>query len=371
MKKTIRILGIITFLAGIAVFIVQCKKDDSTKYVKVYGTVTLNDATVADGAIVILSKTANAADVIAKTITDTAGKYTITGINEGAYFLSAKYEPSNNNNLKSAGTVILTGPEAEVKVSGDTKADFVINALAPSGTAIIDITNGWIYDATHSTIEFQFPFDGTNAVFTGHFATTGLDVLHFDEANPANTHISAWVDITSVETGAPSNPCEHGRDGITGCIVSTLKVQKDKADTVQNYCSNDSVLTNWPNETLVSFDLWGTGTSTTTYKKQHSIVNNTGVATFKITSVTAYGTGYVAKADFTFAGVTKSVNLYFNYLEGYSKDNTAGTSNVKYVSLYGFFKFAALSDFGISSGHIGVSDVTVKISVQLNKTTPK
>jgi len=375
MKKKIRIFGIVTFLTlSIAIFIVQCKKDNSTNYVKVYGIVKLADSTIADGAIVILSKAANAADVVAKTITDATGNYSIIGIQEGSYFLSSIYEPSNNNNLKSAGTVKLTGPEQQITVSGDTKADFVINSMAPTGTAIIDIKDGWVYDSIHSTIEFQFPFDGVNALFTGHFTHTGLDVLHFDEANSANTQISAWADIASVETGAPSNPCQHGRDGITGCIVSTLKVLKDKADTVNNYCSNGSVITNWPNETRIPFDLWGTGLSTTTYSKQHSIIGKTGVATLKITSVTIYGTGYEAKADFSFAGVAKSVNLYFNYLEGYSKDGTDSKSNpinTKYVSLYGFFKFAALADYGIISGHIGNNDVTVNISVQLYKITPK
>ena len=370
MKKKIRNLGIVIALVGIAIVLVQCGNKDETKYSTLTGTVTLGDGSIAGGAIVILSKAANAADIVARTVTDSAGAYSIMGLQDGSYFLSARYEPSNNNNLlKSASTVILTGPEQEVSVSGDTKSDLVLSEMAPSGNAVIEVAEGeWGYDDTHSMTEFQFPFDAVDAVFTGHFSRTGLDVLHFDEANPANTHIKAWVDLTSVETGAPSYPGGHGRDGITGCIASTFKIQKDPADTVNNYTSDGTVVTNWPDETLEDYDLWGGGAATT-YQKQKSIVGNSGVATFESTDVKAYGTGYVAQGNLTFAGATKSVTLYFNYLEGYSKDSDTQTTD--YCSFYGFFKIAAAADFGISSSHVGSNDVTVKLSIQLNKVTAK
>ena len=168
--------------------------------------------------------------------------------------------------------------------------------------------------------------------------------------------------MVSVETGAPSAPGGHGRDGITGCIASTFKVEKDPTDTVGVYASDGTLITNWPNETLADYDLWGDG-STTTYQKESSIVGSSGVATFEATEVSPYGTGYVAKGDFTFAGVTKTVTLYFSFVEGYT--NTDATK--QYASFYGWFKIAAASDFGISSSHVGDSDVTVKISLQFNK----
>lgn len=369
MKKTIRNLGISVAFIGFAIILVQCgnKNDNSTKYGSLSGTVTLGDGSIAGGAIVIVSKQPNAADIVARTVTDTAGAYSVVSLEEGTYYLSARYEPSNNNNVKkSAGTVILTGPEQEVTVSGETSSDLVISELVPSGNAVIEVAKGkWVYDDTHSMIEFQFPFDAVDAVFTGHFSRAGLDEFNFDEANPANTKIKAWVDLVSVETGAPASPCPdgHGRDGITGCIASTFKVQKNPADTVQNFCTeNDSIITSWPDETLADYDLWGDGSSTT-YTKQKSIVGNSGVATFVSTDVKAYGTGYVATGNLTLAGVTKSVKLYFNYLEGYNNS----TQTTTYCSFYGFFKFAAAADFGITSGHIGSNDVTVKLSIQLNK----
>ncbi|MBA7534496.1 hypothetical protein ES705_26744 [subsurface metagenome] len=144
--------------------------------------------------------------------------------------------------------------------------------------------------------------------------------------------------------------------------TNSFKVQKDPADTVDNYCSDGSVYTSWPNEELEEYDLWGEG-AVTTYMKQSAIVGSTGVATFVSTEVTPYGTGYLAKGDFTFAGVTKNVDMYFSYLEGYTNDDNTRT----YASFYGWFKYAALDDFDISSGHVGDAEITVKLSAQFNK----
>lgn len=360
MKKLIRILGIIAFLTGIAILLTECKKDETT-YGILDGAVTL-DGTPADGAIVTLSTEANAANVIARVVADASGVYSIMGVEAGTYYLNAIWEPSNNNNLlKSTNTVILTGVETEVSVDGDMTQDVALAGAVSGGNVVFDAAD-WTWDNTHSTIEFEFPYDAFNAVFTGHFATVGFDELYFDEANPENTSIKAWVDVTSVETGSASPPCGHGRDGITGCIGGTFGVEFDPADTVDAYCTNGTLVSNWPNEELVVHDLWGDG-SETTYMKQHAVVGNSGVATFKSTSVTAYGTGYLAKGDLDFAGSSTTVDLYFNFVEGYEKESNSS----KYSSFYGWFKMAAATDFGIVSGHVGDADVTVKISAQYNR----
>jgi polyisoprenoid-binding protein YceI len=363
MKKKFRILGGITIILSVMLLLSQCSKDDGAKISKLSGKVTLEDGTVAGGAIVSLSKAPNAADVVANTVADADGMYSFMAVENGTYYLNARYEPTNNNNLlKSAGTVLLTGKEIEVKVSGNMVSDIAMTGMVFDGTATLMLADGWIYDDNHSTTEFEFPFDGTNALFTGHFARTGIDVFEFDEQHPENTTIKAWVDLVSVETGAASPPGGHGRDGITGCIASTFKVVKAAADTVDAYGPDGTLHTNWPNETLVSFDLWGNAI-TTTYKKQSAIVGTSGAATLQIHDVKAYGTGYEAMGDFTFAGVTKPVTVYFTYLEGYS--NTDNTKT--FCSFYGTFKFAASADFGVVSSHIGSSDVTVKLSIQFNK----
>ena len=71
----------------------------------------------------------------------------------------------------------------------------------------------------------------------------------------------------------------------------------------------------------------------------------------------------MATGDFTFAGFTTSVDLYFSYLEGYTNDDNTKT----YASFYGWFNFDALGDYDIVSSHVGDSEVTVKLSTQFNK----
>lgn len=366
MRKKVRNSGIIAVLLLGAIIITQCKKEsDSATYGTLSGSVSLSDGTIADGAIVSLSTLANGADVISRVVADENGIYSIIGLKAGTYYLNATWEPSNNNNLqKSANTVILSGAESEINLSGDMTSNIELSGMVSSGgTGVVDLSDGWVWDNTHSMISFEFPYDAANAVFTGNFARVDFDEFSFDEANPESTVIKAWVDVTSVETGSPSPPCGHGRDGLTGCIANTYRVEKDPADTIDNYCSDGSVVTNWPNDELVAKDdIWG-GSPASNYTKQSAIVGNSGVATFSSTGVMPYGTGYVATGDFTFAGFTTSVDLYFSYLEGYTNDDNTKT----YASFYGWFKFDALGDYEIVSGHVGDSEITVKLSVQFNK----
>ena len=342
------------------VFFTQCDKETTTPAARVTGKITLDGTTVADGAVVVLSSAPNAATVIARTITDEMGAYAFMGVEKGTYYISARYEPGNNNNLKSTGTVILTGQEVEVMIDGDQVADIIMTGAVSDGDGMVSLTGGWVWDNTHSTIGFDFPYDEFNGVFKGHFARAGFDVLEFDETDPTATVIKAWVDITSIETGSASPPCGHGRDGITGCINGTFGVDLDPADTVDAYCMDGTKKTDWPNESLVEYALWGDA-SATTYKKQSSIVGRTGVATFVSTSVSAYGNGYLAKGNFTFMGNTEVVDMYFTYIEGYS------SATKEYSSFFGTFKFAALADFGVTSGHVGNSDINVSLAVQFNK----
>jgi polyisoprenoid-binding protein YceI len=366
MKNKFKLIATTMAVFGLALLLTQCKKDEGTKYSKLSGKVTLSDATVASGAIVSVSSEPNAAKVIGNTVADADGNYSFASIQNGTYYLNARYEPSNNNNtLKSAGTVVLTGAEAEISLSGDQTADIVLSGVASSGTGVINTNDGWVNDNVHSVIGFEFPYDAVNALFSGHFSRIGVDEFEFDEQHPENMVLKGWVDLVSVETGAPSVPGGHGRDGITGCIASTYKVNKDAADTIDAYSPAGDLITNWPNDALEDYDLWGDG-SYTSYTKQHSIVGSSGVATLVAKEVKAYGTGYIATCDFTFAGVTKEVTMYFNYIDGYQAENRSGVLT-HFASIYGWFKFAASADFGITSPHFGDNEITVKLSVEFTK----
>lgn len=361
MKRNFKLLGVFIALMGISLIALQCSKDDDggTKYYKITGAVTLSDGTIADGAIVTLSDAPNGANVIATTLSNATGAYSFMGLMSGTYYLNARWEPGNNN-LKTTDVVILTGAEVSVDVTADATQNISMVGAVSGGDGAVDET--WAWDNTHSTIEFEFPYDAFNAIFTGHFSRAGIDALDFDETDPSSMVLKAWVDITSVETGAPSGICGHGRDGITGCIQSTFGLELNPADSVDAYCEDGTLVTGHPNETLADYsgDLWGDA-SATSYTKQSSIVGISGVALFEITDVMPFGTGYKADADFTFAGTTASVDFYFSFVEGYI--NTGGTK--EYSSFYGWFKFDP-ADFGVSSGHIGDSEITVKLSAQFN-----
>lgn len=367
MKRTIKTISTVIIALCIGFVLTQCGNDDEagTTYFKLNGKITLADGTIADGAIVSISSQPNAADVVAKTVADEMGAYSFMGLANGTYYLNARFEPSNNNNLKNAGTVILTGKEVEVVVDADKTVDVAMEGMVSDGTATLNLADGWNWDNTHSSIGFEFPYDGDNALFKGQFARAGFDVLEFDEANPTATKIKAWVDITSVETGSASGVCGHGRDGITGCIQGTYGLDLDVADTVEVYCEDGTINTHYPNTELVEFDLWGDG-SATTYMKQSAIVGSTGVATFEATEVIPYGTGYKAIGNFTFAGFSHPVDMYFSYVEGHEGTNRSGVAT-QYSSFYGWFKFAAEADYGIVSGHVLDADITVTLAVQFNK----
>lgn len=341
----------------------QCSKEDSGKQAKIDGVVSLPDGTAADGAIVIISSSPNAVNVITKVVADTAGMYSIPGISEGTYYLSARYNSANQNNLKSTGINFESGEEIQLNVGGsDISQNITLVANASTGTSMVEIADGeFAYDNTHSTIYFEFPYDAENAVFSGHFGRAGLDELYFSEADPASIEIKAWVDLASIETGSAPDPCGHTRDGIEGCIMNTFSVELDPADTVDITCKDGTVVTSWPNETLEPYDLWGDA-STTTYQKQSALMGNSGVATLVAKSVSAYGDGYLALCDFSFAGFTKEVDMYMKFIEGYEDEE----GNL-YSSFYAWFSFAAFADYEISSGHVGNSDVTVKLSIQLEK----
>ena len=361
MKKT---LYIIVALMSVSLLVMQCGDEESgTSVSKITGDVML-DGAAAGGAIITLSDAPNAANVIATTISDSMGAYSFMGVENGTYYLNARFDPNNTNNLmKSASAVILTGSEVEVAVDGDVEKDVDIVGMASTGTGTISTNGGSVLDGTHSAIAFEFPYDGVNAVFKGHFATVGVDAIEFSEADPSTMSVKAWVDLTSVETGAPSGFCGHGRDGITGCIQGTFKVETDDADTVMVYCEDGEMETGYPNTEGVAYDLWGDG-STTSYEKPSAIIGATGVATFKISAATAYGSGYKATASFTFAGTTQNVDFYFSYIDGYQKESNGVTTS--YNSIYGWFKFNP-DAIGVSSSHLGTNDVTVKISAQFKK----
>ena len=101
--------------------------ETTTSLSELSGIITMPGGDIAGGAIVQLSTTANAANVIAKTITDNNGKYKLMGISNGTYFISSIYNPANTNNLlKSAGVVILSSKEVSITIEGNKEMNLEI-----------------------------------------------------------------------------------------------------------------------------------------------------------------------------------------------------------------------------------------------------
>jgi polyisoprenoid-binding protein YceI len=289
-------------------------------------------------------------------VADSTGSYSASGLADGTYYISSKYNTANTNYLKSGSVNFKTATDIQVTVSGaDITKDIALVSDASSGTDVVEFSSvspapagKYSLDATHSFIGFEFPYDSLNANFGGHFAKFGLNTFKFDQTNPANSTIDAWVDITSTETGSPTSidtvmkKAVGGRDGLNGCISHTFGVQYAPADTFFKG-----------------------------YYRPTAVVGTTGKATFVSTSVAAYGDGYVAKGNLNFHGLTKEVSLYFHYIKGYSatkKDSKTGLDvTTQYSSFSGFFKMNALLDFSIVSSHVKGNPVNVTTNLEFTK----
>jgi len=344
MKKSIFIfVASVTFIAFV---MYNCSKDNGTKVANVTGVVTLPDNSVAPGAVVTISSKPNAAKVLTRVVADSSGKFTIIGVQNGAYYLSAKYNTLNTNNMKAAndGITFTTSTEAQISANGtDLTQNLALVSIGQSGTNVVD--NTWTCDTIHSLVEFAFPYDSANATFTGKFMAFHLKAFTFDGVNPANTQIDAVVDITSTESGAPTTidtvnkKIVGGRDGLNGCISQhTFGVKCTPSDTFFKGVY-----------------------------RPNSVISPTGTAEFISTSVTTYGDGYVAHGNLTFHKLTKNIDLYFHYLPGFEKPATSSSVAINYVSFAGFFDMKALADFNIVSSSFGGSAVHLTTNLQFKK----
>lgn len=332
------------FVLSSVLVLTQCEKVDySAKSVS--GVATLETGMAANGAVVYLSTEPNAANVVFSAIAGTDGSYSFSGLAKGTYYLSAKYntENTNNANKMTSGFMFMTAADMDFEYDGSAETvDLSLVGNAADGDAKVDMNDGWVYDGTHSNINFEFPYDVENAPFKGLFGEAGFENFVFDEANPANTAITAWVYLPSVETGSPTVPPGHGRDDINGCIQGTFGVTPNAADTIATGEYAESAASN----------------------ETHT---GTGYARLTTKTVTAFGDGYMAVCDFEFHGKKGEVKLYFKYIEGFQAENRSGDLT-QFSSFEGFFDFEALAGYDINSGHVGDAAVTVDLGIQWTKT---
>lgn len=181
----------------------------------------------------------------------------------------------------------------EDEVLGD-----IIGTTYTYGDDVVNESDGYVFDHTHSSVRWETAYLGAAALLTGRFNDFVLSI-EFDENNPENTKLSGSVILSSVNTGEP------GRDG--GCLLGTF----------------------------------GTSVSDS--------------ASFVSTSVEKDGNGgYVVKGDFTFHGFTNEITGKLTYSGITLFDVDSGVSGAPF-NIAGFvmeFDINAKSAFGIQSSSI-------------------
>jgi len=372
MKKSL--MTFISAISLIALIMYNCTKSSDSTTVStttVSGTVTYNTTSNATGAIVVLSNDKMAASVITRVIADSTGKFVIAGLTAGTYYLSAKYI-TGNTNLKDAGTgagmTFVTDSAIMVTANGTKIMQNINMSNITGGTAQIvwsTLSKQWALDQVHSRIGFSFPYDSVQANFYGFFSNWGFNSFSFNQANLAASSFNAWVDITSGNTGAPTTVIDNnqpatdtmigGRDGIDGCMAkSEFQVKPTFADTFPHTFVNKL-----GHDTTVKY-IYNPAASillTPATTVDGGLIPS-AKATFVCAAggITAYGDGYVAAGQFTFHGVTKTVNLYFHYIQSPSK--------LTEVSFSGYFDFNPSVNYAMPrSSHVADNPVDVNVNL--------
>ena len=314
---------ILIVLLASPLFFTRCGEKEVHLY-SISGTASYADGAAA-GALVYLAKDATAAttnyDMVA--VADASGAYSFENLSEGSYFLFANYNTTNINLSGRLGGLIFTSGEGYLITVGGENVTQAIDLVSNGSQSVaVDNTAGgtWTLDKAHSEVVFEFPYKEAAGTFSGRFDVYDF-VFDFDDADLANSSITASVDLKTVVTGQP------GRDGGTNCISRTFGVAYDAT----------------------------TG----------AVVAGTDVASWTSSSIEFYGDGYHATGNMTFHGVSKPIDVYFKFIPGV--EGVKSGVPTQYSSFEAKFGFAALADFGIESGNIGNEIINVYVTTQINK----
>lgn len=206
-----------------------------------------------------------------------------------------------------------------------------------NGTSSTGLTAGqWYVDKSHSNVMWETKYYQSGAMLTGRFNMFNIFVK-FDEANPANTKVKAYVKLSTFNTG------ESGRDGLwkNGTYTSTDYMVKGGCGMTYMGVSFD---TTWVDS--VNYTLLPKATSDTAW--------------FTSTSVSKYGDGFLVKGDLKFRGVTKSVDMYMDNTSKSTTTSSTDGTKVDRVGLYGSFTMNANTVFGVNSTSIN-DEVLIRI----------
>ena len=340
--KTIKTLSIFFLAIALGLFLVRCNDDDSVTLYDMSGKITYPDFngsnTDAAGAIVYLGTTEGSMEFEASAIADASGNYKFANLQAGDYFVWANYDTQNENLANARVTrTIFVSEQTAVAVSAATTQNIELASLGQTDAEAVNTTEGgdWNSDLSHTNIDFEFPYDGQNATYTGRFNSFFFEA-NFDPNNLGSSVIRGNVDLLTVDTDNPG-----GRDARWEGEFFNRTLWQDEDGNYDLGCISGTFSISDPDD-------------------------NDRTASFESSSIEAYGDGYLAKGTMSFNGTTGSINFFFKFIPGFTGEDRQGNAT-QFSSFEGFFDFAARDAFGIESSHVLGEDVTIRISYQVTK----
>ena len=274
--KTMKLFRLFSLTAIVAVGLIfslsNCKREkeivvvtvhDSIKGKNISGLVTYPNysgvTTNADGAVLTLY-TGNTAigTPVATTFADVTGNYTFKFLVAGNYCIKASYNTTNVNNKGLDGVTFTTAGVPVLLASTNLTQNIALTATAPTGSLKIgcyipNVPASPSADSTaivaagylptilegHSKVSFTGMHNMNQQDLAGGFNGFVMKKFIFDEANPANIVINAFVRTAVNYTNSGATPTtgintfEPSRDQIgSGCVSKTLLADTTMAGTV-------------------------------------------------------------------------------------------------------------------------------------------
>ncbi|MBI4947356.1 MAG: carboxypeptidase regulatory-like domain-containing protein [Bacteroidetes bacterium] len=407
--KTIKIT--LTSIVALAAFglifsLSKCKKEvqvvpvtvhDTIKGKSISGSCTYPDYTgamvAAKGAVISLYLGSSVSgSPVATTTSDASGNYTLPYLLPNTYYLYAVYNTANANYKPINGIEFktdATDPTYAVTMgSSNLSKNLVLAVEAPSGTRILTITvadtagsmgtKKYVPFESHSKCEWWAEYSGAGydggingTTLQGGFSTNGnnangygwgLTTFYFDEANPANTVIKGYAQLSHINT------FESVRDTLySGCVPKTLQV--DTSGSTRATClpvpKTDTAWYYAPAGSVVKYGkgYLAHGYMTAFYKSAAGEIEPPRVTACTIDSANAWngkGPGYQGPYG---QKITKQIDMYFEFQGVNTAWNATHTTYNKYAVFEGQFDFNR-SDYYVKTTSIG-NTIHVTPHVQL------
>lgn len=264
-------------------------------------------------------------------------------------------------------TIILNPSLSDATNSGTDKIVFLNGSKTPAATD----SGAWKMDKSHSNVMWETAYMGSATSLTGRFNMFDIK-CNFNEADPSKTTVKAWVQLSTYNTGEPGR--DAFGDGSSTFWNATAAKDKVRFDTTTGKVTTNTAIPEtqfWHigcgmNSMGVKFDTAKTATGKIAIPlPKFTPKAATDSAFFVSKSCVKKDNYYIVTGDFTFKGVTKSVDMKMGFYKRFTI--TSGTTKTDKAGLYGEF----LMDqkvFGVNS--TSISDI-VKIRVNANLTTSK